>query len=205
MDKKVFIAHGAFYGQVVKMFRDRGWTITTQEDADFLCLTGGEDISPKLYGEIALNGTYYSEKHDEQEIKLIEAFSEKPKLGICRGGQLLNVVVGGGRMYQDVDGHHKTHPAYDTRTGDVVILSSIHHQMMIPGDDALVLLDADVSKERSQWGRMTKSNMPIGGDPECIYYPKKKALCFQPHPEVGPKSCTDYFFNTIDELFFPEV
>ncbi len=204
--KTVYIASGAFFGSVVRMFADNGWIVTDVDRADFLCLTGGEDISPKLYGESPLSGTYFSEAHDLREIELINKFSGKPKLGICRGAQLLNVVVGKGSMFQDVNFHNKDHDAFNIYgTRFKFRVSSIHHQMMIPGETAKVLAVSHVSTRRHAFGQYVQSkNGTIGNDPECIWYPESLALCYQPHPEIGPKSCTDYFFETIEELYFPE-
>lgn len=74
---------------------------------DGLLLTGGEDISPCFYNEeprIVIGAT--SPQRDQSEIWLIqEAMNQKkPILGICRGMQLINVVLGGS-LYQDLSEH----------------------------------------------------------------------------------------------------
>ena len=70
---------------------------------DGLLLSGGNDISPKLYGE-----EKYKETLDTSDLrdgvekfmldKMIE--TERPVLAICRGIQFLNVYQGG-TLYQD--------------------------------------------------------------------------------------------------------
>ncbi|WP_308389433.1 gamma-glutamyl-gamma-aminobutyrate hydrolase family protein [Acidithiobacillus sp. AMEEHan] len=66
---------------------------------DGVILTGGGDVSPKLYGgnerHIALYGQ--SAVRDEFEWRLIDSILayDIPLLGICRGMQLLNVYLGG--------------------------------------------------------------------------------------------------------------
>lgn len=71
---------------------------------DGLILSGGEDVTPELYGEVARNTikvTY--PKRDEAEVALTKKVIQngKPILGICRGLQLLNVIFGG-TLYQDL-------------------------------------------------------------------------------------------------------
>lgn len=71
--------------------------------------TGGPDIHPKLYGRtdrISLCETIDDER-DALEIDLIKKAGENsvPLLGICRGSQLLNVVLGGS-LIADIQAEH---------------------------------------------------------------------------------------------------
>jgi putative glutamine amidotransferase len=71
---------------------------------DALLLSGGEDIAPLHYGEGPeswLGGV--DEERDASELGLVgQALDlQIPILGICRGHQLLNVVLGG-TLYQDL-------------------------------------------------------------------------------------------------------
>lgn len=71
---------------------------------DGLILSGGEDVTPELYGEDArhtIRVTY--PKRDKAEVALTKKVLEKgkPILGICRGLQLINVMFGG-TLYQDL-------------------------------------------------------------------------------------------------------
>jgi putative glutamine amidotransferase len=71
---------------------------------DALMLTGGSDLSPSLYGEDILNETVkVNALRDSFEVKLATAFlkRKKPILTICRGFQLINVLLGGD-LYQDL-------------------------------------------------------------------------------------------------------
>lgn len=120
---------------------------------DGLLLTGGEDVSPSFYNEeprIVIGPT--SPERDRSEILLMhEAMRQnKPILGICRGMQLINVVLGG-TLYQDLSENNsitiqhvqKTKPHYPThsiqvmeqshisrifKSGDYV--NSFHHQVL---------------------------------------------------------------------------
>ena len=71
---------------------------------DGLLLTGGQDVTPMLYGEEprkVIGPT--SPERDNFEVALIKEaiIQRKPILGICRGLQLINVVLGGS-LLQDL-------------------------------------------------------------------------------------------------------
>jgi putative glutamine amidotransferase len=71
---------------------------------DGLMLTGGDDVTPSLYGEPAHAATVDAEAgRDEFEIGLISAARarELPIFAICRGVQVLNVACGG-TLVQDI-------------------------------------------------------------------------------------------------------
>jgi len=206
-EKKVFVGNGAFVSNVLRMFTSRGWKIAGPDEADFLCLTGGGDLNPAMYNEKPLRTTYFSESQDKYDLDLIEKFKDKPKLGICRGGQILNV-FSGGSMFQDVNNHERQHAAVDKRTNELFAVSSLHHQMMIPSKNAEILAVAFVSTERFRFEAsyiVKDKEKTFKDDIEACYYPDTKSLCFQPHPEIGPKPCTDYFFDLIDEKFFNNI
>lgn len=71
---------------------------------DGFILSGGEDIDPRFYNESPHPklGFFYTER-DESEIYLTKRIIEKkkPVIAICRGFQLVNVVLGG-TLYQDI-------------------------------------------------------------------------------------------------------
>ena len=71
---------------------------------DGLLLTGGDDVTPTLYGEPVYPSTVEAEAgRDEFEIGLITAARarELPIFAICRGVQVLNVACGG-TLVQDI-------------------------------------------------------------------------------------------------------
>ena len=96
---------------------------------DGILLTGGHDVDPSVYGEEALNGTVLCCKaRDNMEILVLEDAmkKDKPILGICRGIQMINALLGG-TLYQDLPtqhpsdiDHHQT-PPYDVPVHDVFI------------------------------------------------------------------------------------
>lgn len=70
---------------------------------DGFIVTGGNDVSPKLYGEKNEFCGELDELRDEYEFELIRYAidARKPIWGICRGNQVLNVCMGG-TLYQDL-------------------------------------------------------------------------------------------------------
>jgi putative glutamine amidotransferase len=88
-----------------------------------LLFTGGQDVSPGLYGAPApaLCGPVCPARDLMERILFSTAILEqdKPALGICRGIQLFNVLLGG-TLYQDLAvqfkaaaGLHRQKPPYD--------------------------------------------------------------------------------------------
>lgn len=65
---------------------------------DGLALPGGEDVNPRLWGDVTEHeGVYLNDARDALESALIRGFlaQHKPIFTTCRGTQLLNVVYGG--------------------------------------------------------------------------------------------------------------
>lgn len=67
--------------------------------ADMVMLMGGEDVDPRLYGDhpVYPGSGHHEPRADSAQIAVVlEALQQrKPLLGICRGGQLINVALGG--------------------------------------------------------------------------------------------------------------
>lgn len=74
-----------------------------RRDFAALVIGGGEDISPQHYGGDLHERVRFDPARDELEMRWIRWALDKrvPLLGICRGAQLINVVLGGD-LYQDV-------------------------------------------------------------------------------------------------------
>ncbi len=78
------------------------------QEVDALLLSGGPDIDPALYHRDPEPGVELELERgrDDMELALLEAALRRdiPVLGICRGMQLLNVVMGG-TLLQDLPNH----------------------------------------------------------------------------------------------------
>lgn len=190
------------------LWKSRGWDIAKdEEEADIIQFTGGEDVSPFLYDQPPHPTTYFSPYRDEREKGIFERnlFGKGvPMVGICRGGQFLNV-MSGGSMIQDVTGHTRSHSMYDAVWDTGMTVTSTHHQMMSPGSGGAVLAYASQEGEKTVYDERTRefeTFRNIGGfDPEVVFYPLTRSLCFQPHPEYEPDSkMASYFFDLIDKF-----
>lgn len=89
---------------ILPIIRDEDLLVEVLDTLDGLLFTGGEDIHPSFYGEpIEERCGRIDQERDHFELKLAEAALNRqlPILGICRGIQLLNIVLGGS-LYQDL-------------------------------------------------------------------------------------------------------
>ena len=133
---------------------------------DGILLTGGPDVSPELYHEVPLERLVVTcPKRDVMESIVLRKAMEKdkPVLGICRGIQLINVVLGG-TLYQDIPTQHPsgtTHrqpppsdqpvhevavkagsPLHRCLSVDTLPVNSCHHQAiknLAPGLDVMAV------------------------------------------------------------------
>ena len=112
------------------------------ERLDAVCLSGGPDLDPDVYGA--------AERHPELgptepgldafELELARAADEHrlPLLGICRGAQALNVARGG-TLHQHLPGHRQTEPATATT----------HTVRVVPGTRLAGLVGSEVLRVNS--------------------------------------------------------
>jgi gamma-glutamyl-gamma-aminobutyrate hydrolase PuuD len=193
--------------ETITMFQEEGWDIAPElkQSVDLVCFTGGSDVNPLYYGAHVHPTTKFNPTRDMKCTNLFKRASDWliPKVGICRGGQFLNIKAGG-KMFQDVDKHnggrHKVFMCDEPLTSGYE-MTSAHHQMMVPGEGALILGIAKEAtrKDKSALGDYTITTTEE--DVEIIYYEKNNSLCFQPHPEWvdGGHPCQIIFFDLIDQ------
>ena len=177
---------------VTRLFAKKGFTISEDEDdADIIVFTGGADVSPHLYGEVKLDCSSIDYPRDIKCGELYKKFEGKPKIGICRGAQFLNV-MNGGKMYQDVYQHTKNHVIFTAKGENLGEVTSTHHQMMIPSAAGIVLAVAEESLRRRR-----AAGTVIGSfrdDTEVVRYAATESFCFQPHPEYGHRNTERLFW-----------
>lgn len=192
-----------------KMFRDHAGFDTTRAKtlADIFVFTGGEDINPKVYGETPHSTVHHwTDSRDKFEI---DFYNDLPadvlKIGICRGGQLLNI-LNGGHMVQHTDGHHGNH-LIKLRDNSMLMSNSVHHQQMLPGPDSEVLACANISSLRyinGVWLWRENKDFEPWSEAEIIWYPKTNCLCIQGHPEYpeAPKGFKDLCWDLIETYYW---
>lgn len=104
-----YIMYAEQFGEVVPLMP----THTIREDLDLLILVGGADVDSFTYGEVP---GYFNSKPDPQKEWFDKMYLPKyieagvPILGICRGFQALNTVLGG-KLIQHMS--HETNKADD--------------------------------------------------------------------------------------------
>lgn len=200
----VYIQGPAFYLPTARVFKDNGYSIVDSiEESDIVVLTGGGDISPKWYGQEPIPGTYYSDGRDRVDHDAIMRGHKLGKfmVGLCRGAQFLNVTINDGGMFQDVDGHtNGYHTVRDHVTEKVLPdIITVHHQMMIPSEEAVIVATANESTvRRDDKGLHIETDHD---DPEVLWYPGTRSLLFQGHPEFGHPPTTRYFFELMDRYY----
>ena len=99
------------------------------ELCDGFLFTGGHDVDPALYGEERADvcGVLCESRDRIERVIFRRAYEEDmPMLGICRGFQLINVLLGG-TLYQDLAAQlpesidHRMKPPYDQKWHTVSI------------------------------------------------------------------------------------
>lgn len=226
--KKVYLSPGgAFRSDVRMLWMNNPDYVGTNKvnEADVVCWLGGPDLDPQLYGQSPLDGVHISPSMDKADLETWALVSDKDvlKVGICRGGQLLNVLCGGS-MWQHVNNHSIRHSIYDIHLRIPVSVTSLHHQMMIPADKgATVVAFTCMATEKRNLGTSWKLTLPgkdvvlpsdllssrsklsvkekfFRTDYEVLWYKDQRCFCYQPHPEIDQPEGVAYFWNTLDRL-----
>lgn len=158
-----------------------------------ILFTGGEDVSPHLYGEICGSRTSANPLRDrfEQMVWKLGQEQEKSFLGICRGLQFIHVMCGG-KLIQDTTSHagssHLIHDIWNNRC----LMTSVHHQMVRPEtveNNVVVAWSSARLSQRYHNGDdkdiYPEEALDAFKEPEIVWYPKYKAIGFQGHPEMS--------------------
>lgn len=145
--------------------------------------TGGEDVTPDIYGEIKHPKTYCNPARDKKEKEFFDkAVKLKiPIVGICRGSQFI-CANSGGKLVQHITGHHSSHDLM-TDDGRTIRVSSTHHQMQLPPKSARPIAWADPRLSQTYEGSPGQLMYPEI-EYDVVYYPNTNALGLQYHPEM---------------------
>lgn len=160
---------------------------------DAFLFTGGQDVSPDLYGECRLLecGSACVLRDKMEHMLLTEVIAQnKPILGICRGIQFLNAVFGG-TLYQDLPtqhasgiNHHQL-PPYDIPVHKVIIKEGT------PLHQLLQTKELQVNSYHHQAIRKLSAKLKVmavseDGLIEAVYMPGRRFVwAVQWHPEFS--------------------
>lgn len=168
------------------------------EEYKLVFFTGGEDVSPELYGETSPRGLCHNNPARDriETVVFNKAIKNNIKMtGICRGSQFINV-MSGGRMMHDISGHstgHNTHPV-ETTKGETVEVNSFHHQMIIPPTDGHVIGWSKNRLSRTYYGDKDQEVDWTGPETEIILIPRTLCCGVQWHPEWMMKKEDGYLY-----------
>ncbi len=167
-----------------------GLVVKKMEDANLVVFTGGEDVSPSLYGQPRHPMTYCNLDRDVYEKEEYNKAKELnlPCIGICRGAQFLNV-MSGGLLVQDQPNPSYIH-AIKTYDGKEFNVTSTHHQAAYPfnlSEDQYKIIGWTESMLKHHKDGKNQELAPIK-ECEVVYYPKTKCLGIQSHPEEQESS-----------------
>ena len=165
---------------------------------DGFLFTGGQDVSPSLYGEkVRFSNVSPSPERDREEKKVLSYALEHdvPVLGICRGIQFLNAFLGG-TLYQDIPNEHQganhcQKPPYDAPCHMVKILPGTPMQKLLKKNSMGVnSYHHQAIKKLSE--RLVPEAVSSDGLPEAVYMPDKSYVnACQWHPEFSYKANED--------------
>ncbi len=158
--------------------------------------TGGEDVSPTLYGHEIHPTTYANIHRDVQELEIFNKIkTDQLVIGVCRGSQLL-CALNGGKLIQNVTNHAiaGVHPI-TFRTGETYDITSTHHQMQypynLPAAEYRIIAYSSLKRSDKYEGdpawEEAFNDMPQ--EPEIVLYCRQNmptCLAIQGHPEVMP-------------------
>lgn len=161
--------------------------ILNPKDFKLIQFTGGEDVSPELYGDTSPKGyCMVSKQRDELDEKIFNIANKSniPMAGICRGMQFLNVMCGG-KLIHHMSGHVSNQHAVNTscKIFDSFITNSLHHQMCIPPVDGHILAWSLEKQSDRYIGNKDEEINWIGPEVEAIFIPWYKVFGVQWHPE----------------------
>lgn len=192
MKKKIYVVGDAkHYASFINNYE----LVSRLEDAQYVLFTGGEDVTPSLYGEKALPSTYNNPERDLEEKEIFDKMSlSQIAIGICRGSQFL-CVMNGGKLIQDVKNHaiYGTHPIIDAATEQTYEITSTHHQMqypyILPEKSYEVLMYSNTQGFGHKGLPLSEDEFfhLVHHEPEVVLYTspnKPKCLAIQGHPEM---------------------
>lgn len=142
---KVYVPKTMLHYPTKQLFVRNNWeVIDTPERAHLICFTGGEDISPLIYGQIPHITSHYNLERDAMEIELYEN-NDCKFMGICRGAQLL-AALNDCQLIQNITSEHPSQHIVNYITDNSIrpiMVNSLHHQAIIESPEMDVFMKQD--------------------------------------------------------------
>jgi gamma-glutamyl-gamma-aminobutyrate hydrolase PuuD len=205
---KIFVLGGNQYENLMYTFgevcnRSEDF-IKNAETYKLVLFHGGSDVNPIIYKDISPKmSCYYDVDRDKLDMSIfkIASLNKIPMIGICRGAQFLNVMAGGKLMHH-ITGHTDSHMFSSHKDESSFLVSSTHHQMIIPARGSHLI----------GWSTIPLSSVYIGNfdekvewtkpETEAIILPRINACGVQFHPEMmGINSFGRMWFNDLVRCF----
>lgn len=170
---------------------------------------GGQDVSPEMYGEEALPlcGQLCLERDAMERALLVQALEMgNPVLGICRGLQLMNAVLGG-TLYQDLPSQHPSQvehhqlPPYDCPVHQVILLPDTPLRALL-GRETLMVNSYHHQAVKDLAAPLLPMALASDGVMEAVYMPQYPfAWAVQWHPELSEEvdPCSQWIFDAFVE------
>lgn len=195
-----------------------GYCPTADLSCDGLLLCGGDDMDPALFGQENAGSQGIDRARDAAELSVTERFlaAGKPVLGICRGHQVINVVLGG-TLIQDMgerlnlfhrrtcdssgDKVHSVQIAEGTLLhrlyGPVCLVNSSHHQAVDQLGDGL---KATAWSESGVIEGLEHQHLPVVG---VQFHPERMAYARRRPDTVDGSFLFDWFLRSCREQAMP--
>ena len=184
--------YSPFWAHLGETTTKRELLFTEPDLIQLVCFTGGEDISPELYGHENL-GSHCSRTRDEHEVLAFQMARKHkiPMTGICRGSQFLNVMCGGTMVQNLKRSHGGGRHQCQTYDGREFTVTSSHHQMSVPGHGGSCLAQAGLTLDPQDllYGGSFADLAELYTEEgqikvvEAFAYPRVNIFAVQHHPE----------------------
>ena len=206
--RSAFVLPGAFYGSVVGLMAEAGYTKANSiEEADVVVFIGGSDINPSLYDQRNVASGGINTVRDDLEVTAYKTARALNKVcfGICRGAQFLHA-MNGGKLWQDVNNHGgRDHFIVDIDEDVRVLATSLHHQMLQPNGKIEVI--AVTEEKVATHFRDDSTDVTLGKSPESALleieagaYSDTKCFFVQGHPEIGSPEYRAWTMSKLEDL-----
>ncbi len=209
MPDKILVLRGWGYGEAIeglgKLTSNVPRFMKRPETFKLVLFTGGEDVDPAFYNEESPKGIcHFNTSRDLFERVIFKhALRHGIKMaGICRGLQFLNVMAGG-KLVHHLDGHAGIYHGFECRKDNLFRrINSIHHQMVIPSKDSLIVGWSNEKLSERYYGNGDKKINWKDPEVEALLMPKILSCGVQWHPEMMLKYSGGYrfFYEMVEDL-----